>query len=200
MANRNVLASLQAQIDSITSSGGQAAYETRPARAKRQSSRNAIPDEARFDDADEAFSKVITLLNVSDRSQRALRERLARDGYREDAIEGALARAREYGFVDDVRFGELLIRSRVSQGRGSAGIVRELSEHDIDVNAIPGWPYEFSLSPDEETDRALDLLRRRPPRSKNPRESAYRKLVQKGYPSAVAASAARIWYETSQYG
>ena len=196
MADRNVIASLQAQIDSISSSSGQGASKERPARSKKTSLRTAQPDDERFGDAGEAFAKIVALLNVSDRSRRSLKERLVRDGFREGAVEDAMARAEEYGFIDDTRFGEQLVRSRISQGKGSSGIVRELAEHDIDAYDIPGWPHEFAVSPEEELDRALGLLKRKPPRSKNPRESAYRKLVQKGYPVSVAASAARMWYES----
>lgn len=142
-----------------------------------------------------AFDKIVNLLNVSDRSERALRDRLARDGYAMDEIEEAIGRAKSYGFVDDVRYAEVLVRSRISQGKGSAGIERELREQGIDVTVVPGWPHEFAVGYEDELDRALDLLRRKPPRSKNLREGAFRKLVGKGYSPSVASSAARQWAE-----
>ena len=39
------------------------------------------------------------------------------------------------------------------------------------------------------------MLKTKPPKAKRIREAAYRKLVQKGYDSSVAASAARIFAE-----
>ena len=44
-------------------------------------------------------------------------------------------------------------------------------------------------------ERALALLRRRPPRAKQVREAAFRKLAARGFDTDVAASAARLWYE-----
>ena len=43
--------------------------------------------------------------------------------------------------------------------------------------------------------RALALLRRRPPRAKQAREAAFRKLVGQGFPTDIASSAARLWSE-----
>ena len=48
--------------------------------------------------------------------------------------------------------------------------------------------------------RALAVLDRRPPRAKNLRDAAYRRLVQKGYGSSVASSAARRWCERQAGG
>lgn len=145
--------------------------------------------------ADDAFKKIITLLNASDKSERMIRMRLAQQDFDESAIESAIERAKECGFIDDIRYGEVLVRSRVSQGKGSAGIERELYENGIEPYEIPGYPEEFGIDPDSEFERALDLLERKPPRSKNARDAAYRKLVQKGFPTSLASSVARVWYD-----
>ena len=149
-------------------------------------------------EASRAFKKIVELVSVSDRSEKALRERLARHGFSDDAVNEAIGRAKACSFVDDRRFAEVLVRSRVSQGKGSAGIERELSSHGIDPVSVDGWPEQFGINFDSEVDRALDMLESRPPRSKNLREGAYRKLLQKGYPASVCASAARIWFERQQ--
>ena len=145
------------------------------------------------DEASRAFRKIVDLVNVSDRSEKALRDRLARHGYAGPAIDEAIERARSYGFVDDARFAEILIRSRISQQKGSAGIERELIGHGIDPNLVEGWPKAFSVDYETELERALRLLEARPPHSKNPRNAAYRKLAQRGFPTSVASSAARVW-------
>lgn len=147
---------------------------------------------------DGAFKKILAILNVSDKSEHALRERLSRDGYLPEDIDDAIAKAKEYSFVDDARYADLLIRSRIAQGKGSAGIERELKSHHIDPNAIPGWPYEYDVEHDAEVDRALAFLNRKPPRAKNARDAAYRKLAQRGFPSSVAATAARTWFEQNR--
>ena len=75
------------------------------------------------------------------------------------------------------------------------GIQRELRSHGIEIDNVPGWPEEFDVDADSELDRALAFLDKRPARSKNLREGAYRKLIGKGFSSSVASSAARIWCE-----
>ena len=92
----------------------------------------------------------------------------------------------------------MLIRSRIAQGKGSSGIERELKSHNIDLWDVPGWPDSYDVDDDVELNRALALLENKPPHSKNPRESAFRKLVNKGYPTSIASSAARIWHERSR--
>ena len=142
-----------------------------------------------------AFKKIIDLVNAADRSEKTLRERLARLGFSEASIDESIERARSYGFVDDMRFAEVLIRSRISQRKGSAGIERELVSHGIDPDQVDGWPDAYVADFDNELDSALSLLDAKPPRSKNLRDGAYRKLMQRGFPTSVASSAARMWAE-----
>ena len=128
-----------------------------------------------------------------------------------------MRRALDCGLIDDTRYGAVLIRTRVSQGRGRKGIEDELERAGIAASDIPGWPEEFfsvddfdpfrvnanaeddvvgctfgsESSDEQEIERALALLRRKPPRSKNVQASAYRKLVTKGYSASVASAATR---------
>lgn len=142
-----------------------------------------------------ALSKIVSLVNISDRSEHAIRERLAREGFDRGEIDESVERAKEYGYIDDTRYAEVLVRSRISQGKGSEGIVRELQLQGIDIGVVAGWPYDYPVSFEDEVNRALDLLERKPPQSKHPRESAYRKLMGRGFPSSVASTSARIWAE-----
>lgn len=190
MANHTVIEELQSRIAAMESNS------PLPENAKKK--QKAGLGENSDNRPNDALKKIIALVNVSDRSQRGIRDRLARDGFTEPDIETAVEQAKQYGIIDDKRFAEVLVRSRISQGKGSSGIVRELAENDIDANDVPGWPYEFPLSSDEEIERAIEVLMRKPPRAKNKRDAAYRKLMQKGYPSAVASSAARMWHESIQ--
>ena len=182
MGRQQVISSLKAQLD---------AMELRPASPREQ---GAVRDEP-CSEADAAFKKIIDLVNASDKSERTIRERLKQKGYGEAAIDDAVSRALDYGFIDDKRYAEILARSRMAQGRGRAGIERELRSHGIDPDLVGALDDEGLRVSDDELDRALRLLEAKPPRSKNLREGAYRKLMQKGYSSSVASSASRIWAE-----
>ncbi len=192
MANSELLARLQAEINAIES-GIDSSQSDATSKAESSSGESALLDDRAM--ADKAFKKIIALVNVSDRSERTIRQRLQREDYDEVAIEESVSRAKQYGFIDDVRFAEILIRSRISQQKGSAGIIRELSENGIQADEVPGWPYDYPVSYEEELNRALEVLNRKPPHAKNKRDAAYRRLMQKGYPSSVASSAARMWTE-----
>lgn len=175
----------------------------------------------RTEDETWAFEKVTRLACARERGSRELIDRLVRDGFSQEVAESAVRRALDCGLIDDTRYGAVLIRTRVSQGRGRKGIEDELERAGIAASDIPGWPEEFfsvddfdpfrvnanaeddvvvcsfgsESSDEQEIERALALLRRKPPRSKNVQASAYRKLVTKGYSTSVASAATRRFME-----
>lgn len=175
----------------------------------------------RTEDETRAFEKVTRLACARERGSRELADRLVRDGFSREVAESAVRRALDCGLIDDTRYGAVLIRTRVSQGRGRKGIEDELERAGIAASDIPGWPEEFfsvddfdpfrvnanaedgvvgcsfgcESSDEQEIERALALLCRKPPRSKNVQASAYRKLVTKGYSTSVASAATRRFME-----
>ena len=172
--------------------------DRRPSRASRSLSASAaggqpsrhdageVDEDVRLSDPDAAFRKIERLCLVRERASEQLRQRLARGGFEAEAVEAALDRALACGLVDDGRFADVLVRSRLAQGRGRRGIdadgVEALAAADDDAG---------------EVDRALALLDRKPPRAKNRRDAAYRRLAQKGFSASVSSTAARLWCEAN---
>lgn len=145
---------------------------------------------------EDAFSKIARLVSVRERCSCELVARLMRDGLSEDIARDAVSRALSCGLVDDLRYGVTLVRSRISQGKGRAGIEEELASCGISACDLEGWPDEFfpSDGPTEEQ-RAFDVLLRKPPRSKNVYASACRKLASRGFSRDVVFSVARRYAE-----
>ena len=129
----------------------------------------------RLSDPDAAFRKIERLCLVRERASEQLRQRLAREGFEAEAVEAALDRALACGLVDDGRFADVLVRSRLAQGRGRRGIAAELENLGIDADGVEA----LAAADDDagEVDRALALLDRKPPRAKNRRDAAYRRLL-----------------------
>lgn len=150
------------------------------------------------DDQEKAFSKIVRLSAARDRCVRELADRLARDGFSDDDIHAAIDRATACGLVDDIRYAETLVRSRLSQGKGRAGIENELAADGIAVYDIPGWPDEYFPSDGlSEEERAFELLCKKPPRSKNVYASACRKLASRGFSSDAVFAAARRYIQAN---
>ena len=122
----------------------------------------AVPEEE-----EKAFSRISRLVASRERCACELEKRLVQDGFSERDAQSAIARAVSCGMVDDLRYADILVRSRVSQGRGRAGIEEELNRCGI------------------------DFLCRKPPRSKNAYAAACRKLAARGYSPDVVFAAAR---------
>lgn len=154
------------------------------------------PQEVEADKSPEAaFQRIVRLASRSEQASSKLRARLLREGFPEESVEPAIKRALACGLVDDARYAEVLVRSRMAQGRGRQGIALELEKLGIDVADLDEI---FEECGQTEIDRALALLDRKPPQAKNVRAAAYRRLVQKGYGSEVASSASRLWCEARE--
>ena len=144
---------------------------------------------------EKAFSKILRLATACEQSTCKLRARLLRDGFDEGVVESALTRAIEYGIVSDARFAESYVRSKLASGRGCKGIERELAELGLSAYETEAYRDYAEEGEEQELARAVRLLDSRPPRSKNLRDGAFRKLVQQGYSVGVASCAARIWLD-----
>lgn len=150
---------------------------------------------------EKAFRKIERLACMREHASKALQARLEKDGFQTEVAQAAIARAQCCGLISDERFADVLVRSRLSQGRGLQGIAAELSSLDIDPYGVSAYleATEGQTGPDELA-RALTFLDAKPPKGKRLRDSAYRKLMQKGYGASVSASAARIWSEEHETG
>ena len=211
-ARDEVIAGLRARMEAISRGEGDlgapegraegAVCAPRPAdqarRARRWEGRGADQEPASDDSEltpERAYQKILRLAATREQSSARVRERLARDGYAPEVAEEALARAVRASAVDDRRYAESLVRMRIAAGKGVEGVVGEIEELGIDPWSLEAYAEYREQGEDADVDRALSLLERRPPRAKNQRDAAFRKLVQQGFSTSTAATAARRWAE-----
>lgn len=137
-----------------------------------------------------AMERAASLVGRRDYSVGELSARLLRDGYAPQTVEHACRRSVECGLVDNARFADAFIRSKLSQGWGRARIERELSRRGIDADGVPGWPGLY-LTQESEEKTAYELASRRRLTGKNDYEKIVRFLSTRGFPLGLATRTAR---------
>lgn len=143
--------------------------------------------------AQKAFNKIECLIRVRDRAVSEVEARLIQDEYPQEAINEAIERALMCGYLDDLRFTEVFIRTRIEAGKGLSGIIRDLKRLQIDPYTLEGFPYQYLPENYEAIDSALNVLLKKPPRAKNKSQAAYAKLIREGYASSDASEAVQRW-------
>ncbi len=137
-----------------------------------------------------AMDRAATLIDRRDYSEEELASRLARDGYASQTVESTVRRSVECGLIDNSRFADTFIRSKLSQGWGRVRIERELARRGIEADDVLGWP-ELYLSDESEEAAAYELASRRRLTGKNDYEKIVRFLSSRGYPLGLATRTAR---------
>lgn len=224
MADKEVIAALRAQIDGIIDAGVISGVErstngvcgftgdgkdalgesTDPDRLSLDaaSDAGASPEsvmqhsgsDALMRESHEALTRILVWQGASEKCTHDIRQKLRDKGFSDDAIGIAVKEAEDKGYLDDSRYAESYIASRLKAGFGPERIERELAAKGIDIWEIDGWPQAYTDA-DAELESALKLLEKHPPTAKNKRDAAFRKLYQKGYSSSVASRAAGMWLE-----
>lgn len=138
-----------------------------------------------------AFQRIMRIASKREISSAKMKNKLKACGYCDEAIELALEEAYSISAIDDIRYCECLIRTTLSSGRGLSKVEREIRDLGISLEDLESYQEYLEVGESDRIDIALEILYRRPPRSKNIYASAYRKLISKGYPNNIASAAAK---------
>lgn len=207
-SKRERIERLQAMIAAVPSEGLPQDFEGKRD-DQRDSRQNAVdsasnhvkrPKDGGPSDAHAAYRRLVDLCGYHEFCCHSMRERLLREGYPNDSVESAIEDAVNVGLIDDARWGEMRASALMRKGWGNQGITRELQGQGINIGQIDGWPQEYEERHGAEFERALQVLLKSPPRSKNPQASAYAKLVRKGYSPGIASKASKRWIEIRDQG
>ncbi|MGN0286782.1 MAG: regulatory protein RecX [Atopobiaceae bacterium] len=139
---------------------------------------------------DVARKRLAGLLDRRDYSAKEASDKLRMDGFAPQVVQRAVERACAAGLIDDRRFGDSFVRSKLYSGWGLNRIQRELMRRGVDVAELPGWPYEYA-NPEDEPQRAYEAASRKVVSGKNQFQKMVRFLVGRGFSMGASMDAAR---------
>ena len=111
-----------------------------------------------------ARAKALRLLEHMDRTERGLTEKLRQAGFSPDAVTDALSYVRSFGYLDDTRYAEVYLRSRISS-KSRQQLFQELQRKGVDRATIQSaWESVSDLeNPDERAIIRTELLKKYSP-------------------------------------
>ena len=134
-----------------------------------------------------AFDRVVAMASARERSSHDCVQKLVDEGFDRAVATNAVGRATRYAIIDDKRFAEAFIGSKLRTGWGRRRIERTLAEqHGVDVGSFEGYPERYYGDTDTEEDRARALLAKKSVPAKNPVEKLARFLVTRGFDTGRA--------------
>jgi len=77
-------------------------------------------------EGEKATERALTFLEKRDRTEAEVRERLAKSGFSEDAVNEAVLKLKELGFIDDADYAARYLEALVAKGRGRLRISTEM--------------------------------------------------------------------------
>ena len=136
----------------------------------------------------DCYTAALRILNYRFNSERELRRKLTSKDFDDDAIDAAIARLREEKWLDDARFAEAFVRTRMRKRIGRLRIRRELIAAGVDDETAAA-ALRGNRDDDGEREAALALARKRAarldlstPQDRN-KLTAY--LLKQGYDMAL---------------
>lgn len=139
---------------------------------------------------DVARQRLAGLLDRRDYSSKEASDKLRMDGFAPQVVQRAVERACDSGLIDDQRFADTFVRSKLYCGWGLNRIQCELMRRGIDVAQLSGWPYEYA-DPEDEQQRAYEAASRKVVTGKNQFQKLVRFLVGRGFSMGESLDAAR---------
>ncbi|MDE0227733.1 MAG: regulatory protein RecX [Spirochaetaceae bacterium] len=152
----------------------------------------ALADLQRRSEAVLARRRALALLARAMHSRRALARKLTQGGFGSAAVEQALARLDELGYLDDAGYARLWVRSRVARGADGRGkVLAGLLQHGISRrDAAAALDAEYP--PDVEAELCRELARRllvRHARDRRAGERVARQLAGRGFSARLVVDA-----------
>lgn len=140
------------------------------------------------------YTRSLNLINKKDYSEAELHTKLLREGYKETAVDFALGKLKEHNFINDTRYAECYIRSKIALGWGRKKIEQQLYLKGVSFAQLEGYPESY-FKPQDELETIMRLLERKRLPDKNPYQKLYAFFARKGFNSSVIHRALSIYFE-----
>lgn len=150
------------------------------------------------DDPEDAYAAGLRLLARREHGTQELGRKLEQRGFNSAAIEPALERLREDGYLSDARFAAALARHRAAQGYGDLRIRAELAQHGVEQVLTDAALEELGA---DWAEQALAQARRhflKPPETVEARARVQRYLTQRGFAPGATRAALAAWAKSVQ--
>lgn len=185
MATNDTLDALRARIAQIEA-GPVSSPTPKPAKGAQKAEKPK--------DAQAAYQRILRIAGTREQSTERVREKLLRAEFPASVADEAIEKALRVGVLDNRRYCDALVRSTLHAQKGLAKVLREIEGLGIDPLELDSYREYLEEGEEAQLQRACEFLAAHPARSKNPRESAFRKLVSRGYSVPIASQAARRVY------
>jgi regulatory protein len=161
--------------------------QQRTRRTRPSSSQPAAPP------SDKALSRAVDLLSRRAHSKWELRRKLRMKGFEADAVDAAMARLVELGYLNDSSFAKGLVRRRAAL-RGPRALSAELAARGVDRAEADAAVAEFDLEAQlVSATRLAERLHARTPGIgyREMLDTVGTKLLRRGFPTQVVYAACR---------
>ncbi len=145
-------------------------------------------------DRDAAWLRLLALVKRHDYSVYDMRLKLQALGFQSDTVNVAIERALDHKFLDDTRYANAYVRSKVSSGWGRSRIEKSLAHKGIESEILSNETLEL-MSDEAELERAVRILTRKSIPTQNAEQKFIRFLVGRGYCYSISCQAARLRIE-----
>ncbi len=137
-----------------------------------------------------ARERALRLLGYRERSVAELARSLEDDGFPRVVTTPIVTSLQASGLVDDERFAEHFVRTKLSAGLGARRILQELAERGVDKDLAEATLAAAGPA-EHEVERVRALVQAHPPRDRRERERLLRKLVAKGFAAGTVLDVLR---------
>src|SRR5213592_3047536 len=141
-----------------------------------------------MDDLDRCYTAALRILNVRFNSAAELRRKLAAKNFDRETIDAVIVRLRDEKWLDDARFAEAFVRTRMRKRIGRLRIRRELISAGVD-GEIAGGALQRNRDEEGEREAAIAIARKRAKRldltSAEGRNKLTAYLLKQGYDAAL---------------